>query len=221
MEAHTLEYASPTLVYFVLKNAKTGAELGKSTPQAAPPGDQRLEFTPGETGDCLLEVQHLHFAGGPSESYRITVRPATAGFEVVLPADRFNVSAGGAGSIPVQVVRKGYTGPIELTTSGSTGLQGSATIKTAQNTGVLMLTAKENLAMGAYPLTVFGKASIDGKMVIRAASTRVPIVQALNGLPYPPLNLLTSVAVAVTERPPFSLAITMDPPEGVPGGAAQ
>ncbi len=62
----------------------------------------------------LLEVQHLTFAGGPSEVYRITVTPVTPTFDLVLPADRFELSAGSIVPVPVTVVRRGYTGPIEL-----------------------------------------------------------------------------------------------------------
>ncbi len=43
--AHTLDLYSPTLVYMVLKNAKTGADIAKNNPQAAAPADQRIDFT--------------------------------------------------------------------------------------------------------------------------------------------------------------------------------
>src|ERR1019366_6683277 len=46
------------------------------------------------------------------------------------------------------------------------------------------------------------------------------VVQALNGLPYPPMHLQNIVALAVKEKAPFSLAVKMDPPEGIPGGKA-
>src|SRR5205823_2821706 len=57
--AHTLELYSPTLVYMVLKDAKTGADVAKSNPQAPAPADQRIDFTPAADGDYVLEVQHL------------------------------------------------------------------------------------------------------------------------------------------------------------------
>src|SRR5205823_8452715 len=118
----TLELYSPTLVYMVLKNAKTGAELAKSNPQAPPPGDQRIEFTAPDDGDYRLEVQHLNLIGGPSEVYRLTVTPAAPDFDLTLAADRVEVSQGGLGPIPVQVSRKGYAGPIELSLVGDPAL---------------------------------------------------------------------------------------------------
>src|SRR5262249_37905634 len=50
LEAHTLELNSPTLVYMVLKDAK-GAEVAKTNPQAVPPADQLIDFTPPADGD--------------------------------------------------------------------------------------------------------------------------------------------------------------------------
>jgi hypothetical protein len=220
IEAHTLEYYSPTLVHMVLKNARTAAEIAKSNPQVAPPADQRIDFTAPDDGDFLLEVTHLHFAGGPSESYRITVRPAAPGFDVVLPNERFDVAPGGAAAIPVQIVRKGYTGPIELSTRGRPGLSGTATIKAGKNAAILLVVAKTDLPMGAYQFQILGKATIDKQTIVQAAGAKAKVVQALNGLAYPPMHLQSFVALAVKERAPFTLAIKMDPPEGVPGGKA-
>ena len=220
IEAHTLEYYSPTLVYLILRNAKTGAEVAKSTPQTPPPGDQRIDFTAADDGDFVLEVQHLHFAHGPNESYRITIRPPSADFVLTLPNDRFDAAPGGMAAIPVQVVRKGYAGPIELTAKGPPGFSGSATIKAGQSAGVILIAAKADVPMGAYQLSVVGTATIEAKTVVQVASAKALVVQALNGLPYPPMHLQNIVALAVKEKAPFSLAVKMDPPEGIPGGKA-
>jgi hypothetical protein len=220
IEAQTLEYYSPTLVYMILRNAKTGAEIAKSNPAAPPPGDQKIDFTAPDDGAYVLEVQHLHFAGGPSESYRITVRPPTNGFDVNLANERFDVAPGGALAIPVQIVRKGYTGPIELSAVGHPGLTGSAKIPAGKNAALLLVVAKSDLPMGAYQFRVVGKAMVDGKEIVQTASAKAAIVQAMNGLIYPPMHLQSFVAVAVKEKAPFSLAIKMDPPEGIPGGKA-
>jgi hypothetical protein len=222
IEASTLEVFSPTLVYMALKNAK-GAEIGKTNPALAHPADQRIDFTAADDGDYSLEVQHLSFAGGPSESYRITVRPATNGFELVLPNERFDVAPNGATAIPVQVVRKGYTGPIELSLTGraSDGISGKATIKAGQNAALLLILARADMPMGAYQFHIVGKATVDGKPVAQTAGAKGMAVQSLNGLPYPPMHLQTYVALAVKEKAPFSLAIKIDPPEGAPGTAAK
>jgi hypothetical protein len=104
---------------------------------------------------------------------------------------------------------------------GEAGLLGTATIKAGANAAILMVLARADLPMGAYQFSVLGKATIDGKPVLRAAAAKGAVVQELNGLTYPPMHLANFVAVAVKEKAPFSLAIKMDPPEGAPGGTAK
>ena len=220
IEASTLEYYSPSIVYVSLKNAKTNAEIIKTNPATPPPGDQRLDFTAPDDGDYLLEVTHLHFSGGPSEAYRITIRPPTNGFELVLPNERFEVASGSAAAIPLQIVRKGYTGAIMVAVTGDSGLAGSANIKAGANAAILMVMPKGDLPLGAYQFRLVGTATVDGKEVVQAAGAKTMTVQSLNGLTYPPMHLQTFVSLAVKEKAPFSLAIKMDPPEGVPGGKA-
>lgn len=215
--AHTLELYSPTLVYLVLRNAKTGADIAKNNPQAPAPADQRIDFTPPEDGDFVLEVQHLTFAGGPSEVYRITVTPVVPGFDLVLPADRFELSAGSFVPVPVTVVRRGYTGPIELSLIGPAGLRGMTQVKPGQTAAALVVHAKPHQPMGAFTAMVLGKATIGGQPVVEPASARAVLSQEMNGLLYPPLNLNTQIGVGVKEKAPFTLAVKMNPPEGVPG----
>ena len=222
IEAHTLEYFSPSLVYMSLKNAK-GAEIAKTNPAVPHPADQRIEFTAADDGDYLLEVQHLSFASGPSESYRITVRPVANGFDLVLPNERFDIAPGNAAAIPVQVVRKGYTGPIELSLAGraSDGLTGKATIKAGQNAVLMLVVAKADMPMGAHQFHIVGKATVDGQAVTQFAGAKGLVVQSLNGLLYPAMHLQDFLALAVKEKAPFSLAVKIDPPEGAPGTAAK
>lgn len=221
IEAQALEYYSPTLTYLIVRNPKTGAEIVKSNPAAPSPGDQKVDFTAADDGDYLLEVQHLHFGGGASECYRITLRAPTSGFDANLANERFDVAPGGVAAVPVQIVRKGYTGPIELSAVGHPGLTGTATLKAGQNAGVLLVVAKADLPMGAYQFHVLAKANVDKKDVVQPALAKGAVVQSLNGLAYPPLHLQTYLALAVKEKAPFSLAIKMDPAEGIPGGKAQ
>ncbi|MBI3407885.1 MAG: PPC domain-containing protein [Planctomycetes bacterium] len=221
IEAHTLELYSPTLVYMVLKNAKTGAEIAKTDPQKPPPTDQRLEFTPPEDGDYLLDVQHINLNGGPSEVYRITVTPSLPGFDVSLGLERYDLAAGALAPIQLVVNRRGYAGPIDVSVVGSPTISGAVTIKAGQNASVLPATAKPDAPMGPHIATLLAKATIDGKQVSQLVSTRVPISQSLAGLPFPPLHLNDQVAVAIRERAPFALAVAVDPPEATPGMPTQ
>ncbi|MCI0641749.1 MAG: hypothetical protein L0Y72_05565 [Gemmataceae bacterium] len=229
VEADTLELYSPTLVYIVLKNAKTGAEIAKTNPQSPPPADQRIEFTAADDGDYLVEVQHLNYLGGPSESYHLTVTPVTPTFEIALGIERFDVAPNSIVSIPLTVIRKGFAGPIDVSlqllpspqrSEVSGNLIGFTTIKPGQNSGVLVVST-QNAALGPNAAVVVARATIDGKTVTQRASVRAVVSAALGNLSFPPLDLNHRIAVGVKEMAPFSLAAKMSPPEATPGIATQ
>jgi hypothetical protein len=135
----------------------------------------------------------------------------------VLSSDRFDVAKEGMTAVPVRVVRKGYQGPIELVAKGAKGLSGKAIIKAGANAAVLPIRVEADDAVGADQFHVIGKAKIEDKSVVQTANAKAAVVQALNGLPYPPMHLPTFVALAVKEKANFSLAIQLDPPEVEPG----
>ncbi len=219
LDVQTLELSSPSLVFLVLKNGKTNAELAKSNPQAQPPTDQRLEFTAPDDGDYVLEVQHLNFAGGPSELYHLTIQPAAA-FELTLSGDRFDLSPGGLVPVGVQVARRGYAGPMDVSILGPAGLTGSATLKAGQNATALVLQARDDLPLGLHVIVVQGKATVDGRPVTHLAHARAAVSQELSALPYPSPPLLSLVALGVREKAPFTLAFKANPLEAVPGQPA-
>jgi hypothetical protein len=222
LEAHTLELNSPTLVYMVLKDAK-GAEVAKTNPQAVPPADQRIDFTPPADGDYTLEVQHLNYLGGPAEAYRLTVTPYEPGFELSLGLDRYDVAPGSFVAVNLLLTRRDYTGPVEVSVAGHPGIGGQVTIPAGpqpppnQPAAVLLITAKGDLPMGPHSIAVVGKATVNGKPVVHYASVRAVASQNLANLPYPPRPLFTQVGLAVKEKPPFTLAAKFDLPEATRG----
>ncbi len=215
--AETLEWGSPTLVYMVVKNAKTNAELAKSNPQAPPPGDQKIDFTAPEDGDYLLEVTHLNFVGGPSEAYHVSIAPAQPDFEVQLLTDRADLSALSVAAFPLQIVRRGYNGPIEITVVSPANFTGTTTVKAGQAAGTLLVHTKGDVPLGPQALVIQAKATVDAKVVTLPVNTRLPISTALAALPYPPLPLQSHVAVGVKEKAPFALSAKLDQPESSPG----
>jgi hypothetical protein len=218
IDAQTHELGSPTEVYMVLKDAK-GTQVAVSNPAVG----QRIDFTAPADGDFVLVVEHLLYWGGPTESYRVTVTPFAADFELSVGLDRFELPQGAAAPISLFAVRRGYTGPIDITVMGPAGLSGQTQIDTGkpaapnQPAGLLLLTSKPDLAPGAYAIVIQGKATIGGKTVTRFASVRALVSQQLANLPYPPRHLDHQIGVAVTEKPPFTLAIKFDHAEAVRG----
>src|SRR5205823_2530978 len=77
IEAQTFELSSPSEVYLVLKDAKA-AQVAVSNPDVG----ARIDFTAPADGDFTLVVEHLHFLGGPDETYRLTITPYEPGFDV-------------------------------------------------------------------------------------------------------------------------------------------
>jgi hypothetical protein len=219
LEAQTHELGSPAEVYLVLKDAK-GGQLAATNP-AQPP---RLDFTAPADGDYTLGVEHLLYWGGPAETYRITLRPYEPGFSLSLATDRLDVPPGGTAIVPLLAARRDYAGPIEVSVAGPAGITGQATLLNPakpppanQPAGQLFLIAAPDLPPGPLSLLFQGKATINGKTVVEYVSVRTAVNQTLANLPYPPPPLLTQIGLAVTAKPPFTLAAKLDRPEGVRG----
>jgi hypothetical protein len=223
--AETYEVLSPAEVYLIVKDAK-GAELAKSNPANSP---ARIDFTAPADGDFYIYAEHLNYAHGPTEVYHLSVREAAPDFDVQLALDRFSLAPGETTLIPVNPpARRDFTGPIELVVTGPPGFSGSISVpnapppppnQPAPPIAFLPLTCKGDMAQGAYSLTVIAKATINGKQVSKPATVADAVKAGLNGLPFPPREMLTQIGLAVTDKPTFSLAVKLanaDVLRGVP-----
>lgn len=217
IEAQTLELHSPTLVYMVLRNAKTNAEMAKTNPQAVPPADQVIDFVPPEDGDYLVEVQHLNYLGGPSEAYHLSITPSRPGFELQTASDRLDLAPGETAGIVLTVKRNNYNGPIDVSVHGHPGLSGKTTIAAGQGAGVLLVKAAADLPLGPYMIAVAGEATIDKEPVRQLVSLRGAVIQALGNLAFPPRDLVTQLAVGVRQRSPAALIARLEQNGVVPG----
>jgi hypothetical protein len=245
IQIQTHELHSPTEVLMTLKDAK-GKQVSVSNPQ----GEPRIDFNASADGDYTLSVEHLLYWGGPDESYRLTIERSAPGFELVLGTDRLELPPSGYALLPIQnIVRRNYNGPIDVSVVGPDGLTGRITIPAASDTtrrtppeagaeaaedggaedgapfmrrsnNPLFVSADEKIKTGFFPVTVHGTAMIDGKPVTVRGSVRSPLARSLSNLPFPPLNLLHQEAVAITEKPPFSLTAKFDAAEYLRGKPA-
>ncbi len=220
IQAQTHEYHSPTDVYMTLKNSK-GVQLAATNPAQ----DPRLDFTAPADGDFVLSVEHLNYWGGPDETYHLTITPYEPGFDLALGQDRLDIPQGGLGAIPIQTItRRDYTSPIEVTLVGPAYLHGHALIHPGpvapkQPAGWLFVRADANAPLGPQVVAVQGKGVINGKVVTVRAGARAAVSQALANLPFPPLFLEHQVGAAVTEKPPFTLAVKMERSEQIRGAS--
>ena len=218
VEAQTTDLGSPAEVLLTIFDAK-GAKLAETNPTQA----ARLDFKAPAPGDFTVLVEHLHLWGGPDEVYRLQVAPFEPGFDLTLAADRVDVRQEASAALPVQIVRRDYTGPVELSLSGPMGLSGTGTIaqgapaKPTDPAGSLTINCPAGFKTGMYPIQVIGKATINGKQVTVVASTRPAVSTALANLPVPPSRLTRGVALGVLDRAPYSLSAKIDPASVAPG----
>ena len=217
----TYELNAPTEVFLRVLDPK-GAELAKSNPQQA---GVRLEYTPAADGDFFIACEQTNYTHGPNEVYHLSVQPASPDFTVTMGLDRTDVPLGATGRFPITgIVRtNGFAAPVELTFVGVHGVTGSLTIPPAANPQpptplFLSLTAKPGMKLGAYVGRIEAKATIDGKPVLKVLASIDNAKASLGGMPNPPLEIATQVAVAITPEPPFTLEMKLDAVTIVKGG---
>ena len=203
----TYEINSPTEVLIRVLDPK-GAEVARSNP-AQPAA--RVEFTPSADGDYILACEHLNYLSGPNEVYHLSIEPVEGDFNIVLALDRYEAPSDGGTAVLATVNRlNGYAGPVELSVIGP-GLRGTTIVPAGQAITFIPLLIDNDAKPGAYLFRVQGRANIGSEEVVRFGTLIDPVKTALGGMPNPPLELLNLCAVAVVEKPAFSLAMTADP----------
>ncbi|HYH66893.1 MAG TPA: hypothetical protein VD866_19520, partial [Urbifossiella sp.] len=207
--ALTYEVNAPTEVLVRVLDAK-GAELAKSNPAAVP---TRFEFTPPADGEYVIACEHLNFLFGPNEVYHLSVVPAGPDFAVTLALDRFEAPAGGGTAVAVANVARlnGYAGPVELSIDGGPDLSGKLTLPAGATQAFVPLLVKAGAKPGPLAFRVKATAKGDAGEVVRYGQLTDLVKTTFGGMPNPPLEFLDGCAVAVVERPPFALALSLDP----------
>jgi hypothetical protein len=223
----TTEFLSPAELFLALRDSK-GAVITKSDPNKS----ARLEFSAAEDGEHAIQAEHINYAFGPNEIYRLTITQPTPGFDLTLGADSVVVPQGQGALIPIQTLsRRDFSGPIDLTIVGANGLSGSIPVSPGAESGpppaagqpsgapfaMLPIRAAPDLAPGVYEIQVQAKALLDGKEIVSFAGTDHLIRQSMAGLPFPPRTWSRKVAVGVLPKPPFEISARFEPPEIVRG----
>jgi len=207
--ALTYEVNAPTEVLVRVLDAK-GAELAKSDANKVP---TRFEFTPPADGEYVIACEHLNFLFGPNEVYHLSVVPAGPDFAVTLALDRYEAPAGGGTAVAVANVARlnGYAGPIELSIDGGPDLSGKLTLPAGATQAFVPLLVKAGAKPGPLAFRVKATAKADGGEVVRYGQLTDLVKTTFGGMPNPPLEFLDGCAVAVVEKPPFTLALSLDP----------
>lgn len=135
---------SPVDAVLSLRNEQGGQLVGADdAPASLDP--MIAEFVvPANTAKLMVAVKDLIGRGGPEMNYRIAITDlAQPDFSLSVATDRINIPAGGTQTVPVQVVRQGYAGPIKLDLRGlPTNIQVAGNeIAAGSSQGLVSLTA--------------------------------------------------------------------------------
>jgi hypothetical protein len=152
-------------------------------------------------------VEHLHYAGGPEETYRIVIKPAEPTFRVEALQDLVDIPAGGVGVCFVRVSRSGYTGPVQVKAVSPQQVQGETILTGEQNVGLLLLSAPANSQPNAWPLELLAQGKTESAEITVPVTMSEPLSTLFGNTPFPPRHLLTSLAVSITDPPPFLLHV--------------
>jgi len=169
--------------------------------------DPAVDFTvPAGVSALILELSDQRKRGGLNFGYRLTIEPATIDFELRLPVTEVNVPRGGSGLVNVTVVRRGFSGPIQLSIAGPTAgltIQGGD-IPANGTAGLLTISsAADAMPTGPMSVRVEGKAMLDAKEVKRLALH--PLVLTKEANPAAFILNVGQVAVGLTEANPFAV----------------
>ncbi|QDT41904.1 hypothetical protein Pan241w_19840 [Gimesia alba] len=180
--------------------------------------------------DGLHRLQLRDLFGGtrndPKNIYRLVIRKAAPDFALVGWALHMNLRNGdrnalskpialrAGATMPIEVVvvrRDGFDGEIELFMDNlpdgvtATGLK----IPKGKSRGIMVVSAEANAPRGLTSAQFFGRATIDGKEVIRTchlASMQWPVKNAWSEVPSPRLMADVPVSVSTSELAPITIS---------------
>jgi len=134
--------------------------------------DARLEFDAKKGVEYYLTLRDLTGRGGETFGYRLSVRPPSAGAGASFVArylpDAVRVHREGTTRIRCEVTREGgFDGPVrfEFSDLPSGVFAEPLVIPNAPHSGLLVIAATRQAALGSYPLRLTASATIGGKTV--------------------------------------------------------
>lgn len=224
--AETYAILSPAEVNLVIKDTK-GTVIAKNNEAQTP---ARIDFTAPADGDYVIVAEHQNYLHGPTEVYHLSIREAGPDFDVQVQLDRAIVAPGEATVIPVApATRREFTGPIEVVVVGPPGFSGSVTVpnapppppnQPAPPAALLVVRSSADAKVGAAELKIVAKATINGKEAVKPVTASDAIRGSLNGLPFPPRDVLSPLSVGVTDKPAFTVTVKLSTADVIRGVAA-
>ena len=134
--------------------------------------DARLDFDAKKDTEYVLALRDLTDRGGERFGYRLSIRPPTAGagpsFSARFLGDTTRVHREGVTKLRCEVTRAGgFDGPVRFICEDlpSGVFAESLVIPNAPHSGLLLITATKDAALGSFPIRVLASGVIGGKNV--------------------------------------------------------
>ncbi len=168
--------------------------------------DARLEFDAKKDAEYYLGLRDLTGRGGENFSYRLSIRPpaagAGAGFVARFLPDTLRIHRNGTARLRCEVTRSGgFDGPVRFACPDlPSGVFAEPLIlSSSPQSGLLIVTANREAALGSTPLRLTASATIGGKTVT------VPAEPLLGD------KVVRQGYLTVLEETPFSIGlVTLD-----------
>lgn len=201
----TRRQGSPTSVYLRLLKPD-GASL--ATKEDFGVGDAAFDYTFPADGDYILAVEELHRRGGSQFSYRVETEPVATGYTLQAVANTVNLGAGGTAAIQVNVVRKGYNGPIQIAAVDlPDGVTSQPTVvgPAGKAVALTLTSAADSPLNKVVSVKIVGTAKIGETEVRVVADTDVAMKAGFSAIPWVPEHLNAQVALGVGPKPQIRL----------------
>jgi hypothetical protein len=182
--------------------------------------DSSLFFVPEQDGPLKLVVRDRTGRGGPTFQYRLKIKSARPGFQLLVEPENFTVPIGSSAELAVLLIRQpGFEDDVEIWVDGLPGQAKplSGIFRSDQFFGPsadgdniiipevrFRIEAPESLSPGVFPFQVLGRAGIGGPVVEAHTSLWVGPPRKRNDIRRP----LPAIAMHVVE--PFDARLSTD-----------
>ncbi|MGI8965262.1 MAG: PPC domain-containing protein, partial [Limisphaerales bacterium] len=175
--------------------------------------DARIDQTFPAAGEYFISVRDLLERGGENFGYRLSAKPPPAPtFSAKILQDTLRVNRGGRVIARVEIARADFSEAVEIQGADlPEGIFVSPLLIPAEITsGVLQISAKENSALGNFPLKLIAVSAIGGKKIIEpvqsvAGSPRASAKKKKGKTAKPAGKKVKETFLTVLEAAPFSV----------------
>ena len=169
--------------------------------------DSQLIYTFPADGDYVIKIRDVQNKGGEEYAYRLTIAPPRPDFALLVTPDNPRLGGGDTVALTANAIRRdGFRGEIELSLDGLPEgcVVSNAVIPAGQDQVRLTITAPADAPLGLSSPKIVGRATVDGREIVREASPAEAVMQAFiyyHNLP------TAECLMAITKPAPFALSL--------------